>query len=71
MLQAESLAGNEDSVAGLCQLPGLHGPSPRTWSAVLRGPEGQCSECVSMNGPCESPPLVTGHPAFNNVDYLL
>lgn len=53
------------SVAGLCQLPGLHSPLCEPGVVFLegRGTEGQCS--VSVNDPCESPLRITGHHGFN------
>lgn len=39
-------------MAGLCQLSGLHSPSPGTWSGVLGEVEEWSSGCAGVNGLC-------------------
>lgn len=52
------------SVAGLCQLPGLHSPLCEPGVVFLEG-RGTGVVSVSVNDPCESPLLITGHHGFN------
>lgn len=60
--------GMSTSVAGLCQLPDLHSPTPGTHSGVFREMEESSSECAKVHDlcePCHHPRLRDTVPSVN------